>query len=147
VAIASDFVVGIDIEPVGRDTQDILPFFATEEEIALVDALASASPDAAAATRLWCAKEAVAKALGTGLQGRPRDFEALAVEENGDFLIQHSPSGERLVAHTFAVGSFIIACCAVPEDGGPLLANRLALGRTLNERDEGLLRVGQEDGC
>ncbi len=124
VAIAADSPVGIDIEPVLRDTQAILPFFTTEEELDLLDALTTACPDGTAPTRLWCAKEAVAKALGLGLQGRPKDFEALAVEENGDFLVQHGPSGERLVVHTVVAGSFIIACSEVPEVGVPLVADQ-----------------------
>jgi len=36
-------------------------------------------------TRLWAAKEAAAKAQGTGLQGRPKDFEVTAVD--GDRLL------------------------------------------------------------
>jgi phosphopantetheinyl transferase len=123
VAIAAAGPVGIDVEPLTRDTQAILPDFATAEEIALIDDLATTCLDGTAPTRLWCAKEAVAKALGLGLQGRPKDFEALAVEENGDFLVQHGPSGERLVAHTLAVGSFIIACSEIPEDDVPLVAD------------------------
>jgi hypothetical protein len=50
----------------------------------------------------------MAKALGTGLQGRPKDFEALATEE-GDFLIRHGPSREQMVVHTARVGPFFIA--------------------------------------
>jgi hypothetical protein len=42
--------------------------------------------------------------------------------------VQHGPSGERLVAHTVATGSFIIACSEVPEDAVPLVADCEASG-------------------
>jgi phosphopantetheinyl transferase len=116
VAIAATVPVGIDLEPIDRDARAILPSFATVEERELMDAVATDYFGETAPTRLWCAKEAVAKALGTGLQGRPRDFEALAIEANGDFLMQHGPSGSRLVAHTLTVGAFILAYSIVPEE-------------------------------
>jgi phosphopantetheinyl transferase len=119
VAVASGEPVGIDIEPAMRDTPNtILPEFATPEEIALVGDLAVDLIDGTAATRLWCAKEAVSKALGTGLQGRPKDFEAIAAEADGSFLIQHNPSGERVIAHTHQIGEFLVAYASAPADGG-----------------------------
>ena len=44
----------------------------TPGELALIDGLGGGRR--AWLTRCWCAKEAVAKAEGTGLAGRPRDF-------------------------------------------------------------------------
>jgi phosphopantetheinyl transferase (holo-ACP synthase) len=38
-------------------------------------------------TRFWAAKEAVAKAEGTGFGGRPRDFAVLEAAPTGDELI------------------------------------------------------------
>jgi phosphopantetheinyl transferase len=116
VALAADVPVGIDLEPTARDTHALLPSFATTQERALLERT-DGRPDFAS-TRLWCAKEAVAKVLGTGLQGRLKDFEAVEVEANGDFLIHHGPTGERMVAHTAQVGSFIVAWAVGPE--GPL---------------------------
>jgi acyl transferase domain-containing protein/phosphopantetheinyl transferase len=116
VAIAADVPTGIDIEPATSNTPDILSSFATQTEMALIEELDDTSPDIAGPTRLWCAKEAVAKARGTGLQGRPKDFEALAFEENGSFLVQYVPTGERLTAHTVQVDRFIIAYSTVTED-------------------------------
>jgi phosphopantetheinyl transferase len=109
VAIAADVPVGIDIEPASRDARPLLADFATALEVELVERLAQTSPEDAPATRLWCAKEAMAKALGTGLSGRPKDFEALAAEADGDFLMRHGPSGDRMVVHTARVGPFLVA--------------------------------------
>jgi phosphopantetheinyl transferase len=92
VAIAADMAVGIDLEPATRDARPLLPDFATASEVELVEQLTAVAPEDAAAIRLWCAKEAMAKARGTGLQGRPKDFEALAAEEDGSFLLRHGPS-------------------------------------------------------
>jgi phosphopantetheinyl transferase len=111
VAIASAGPVGIDLEPAAHDTAaDLLPEFATPEEIALADHLAADLADGTTAVRLWCAKEAVSKAIGTGLQGRPKDFEAVTAEVDGSFLVQHRPTGERVIAHTTRVGAFVVAC-------------------------------------
>jgi phosphopantetheinyl transferase len=136
VALAADVAIGIDIEPATRDTRAILPSFATAEERALIDELDGAYPDSAypdgaypdgaTPTKLWCAKEAVAKALGTGLQGRPKDFEALAIEGNGDFLIQHGPTGDRWVAHAVQAGPFIVAWTSAAETGVGLVSEREA---------------------
>ncbi|MDB5307683.1 MAG: beta-ketoacyl synthase [Gemmataceae bacterium] len=120
VALVADETVGIDLEAAARDTRAILPSFATDEETSLLGYLADVCPDGSAPTRLWCAKEAAAKALGTGLQGRPKDFEALAVEDNGDFLILHRPTGDRLIAHTARVDPFIVAYVSAAAGADPV---------------------------
>jgi acyl transferase domain-containing protein/phosphopantetheinyl transferase len=74
VAIAGPGPVGIDIEAVKEREAGTEEVALTAAERALLDR-APAGERAALFTRLWTAKEAVAKALGTGLGGRPRDFE------------------------------------------------------------------------
>ncbi|MGQ0465398.1 MAG: beta-ketoacyl synthase N-terminal-like domain-containing protein [Sporichthyaceae bacterium] len=65
--------VGIDVELV--DDAPAEAALLTPAERALLDALAPAPGERAAwVTRFWTAKEAVAKALGTGLGGRPARF-------------------------------------------------------------------------
>jgi phosphopantetheinyl transferase/acyl carrier protein len=71
--------VGVDIERVGRagvDFHDLA--FATEERGLLSTLDASESEEWA--LRLWCAKEAVAKALGVGMPGGPTELLARKIE-------------------------------------------------------------------
>lgn len=46
-------------------------------------------------TRFWAAKEAVAKAEGTGLRGRPRDFAVIAAEPTSLLVAVAGPDGPR----------------------------------------------------
>jgi len=79
-AIVGEHPVGIDIERIEPREEGFLALAFSEAERALL-----AEEDAAAgATRGWVAKEVVAKAAGTGLQGRPRDFVIEA--RDGDCL-------------------------------------------------------------
>ncbi len=124
VAIASDVPVGIDVEEADRDTHSILDEFTTAEERALIDPLSTKYPEENFETRLWCAKEAAAKALGTGLGGRPRDFEAIEIEEEGNFLIHHASTRERLVVRSARFGAFLVAWteCRTPGVSGQAAA-------------------------
>jgi acyl transferase domain-containing protein/phosphopantetheinyl transferase len=112
VAIASDVPVGVDLEEAGRDTRSILAEFTTREERTLIEGLATVHPDEAFATRLWCAKEAAGKAMGCGLGGRPKDWQALEYDDEGAFLIHHTPSAERLIVRSARVASFLLAWTA-----------------------------------
>jgi acyl transferase domain-containing protein/phosphopantetheinyl transferase len=112
VALAADVPVGIDLEEATRDTRSILHDFTTEEERAQLAALSARHPNEAFETRLWCAKEATAKLLGTGLRGRPKDFEAIECDGTGAFLIHHVPSGERIVVRSIRAGAVIVAWAA-----------------------------------
>ncbi|MBU7598011.1 polyketide synthase dehydratase domain-containing protein [Streptomyces sp. P38-E01] len=80
VAIASRGPVGIDLEEVVERPRATRELACTEAELVLLDALVAAGADGEALwfTRFWAAKEAVAKARGTGLGGRPQDFEVRA---------------------------------------------------------------------
>jgi phosphopantetheine--protein transferase-like protein len=73
VAIAAaNARVGVDVESVERDLSD--EFTAgvfSEEELELAAGAANASQ---AVIRFWCAKEAVSKALGTGIRWSPREM-------------------------------------------------------------------------
>jgi phosphopantetheinyl transferase len=116
IAVACEHPVGVDIEPADRDTQSILPQFASADEIAVLRALAEQQPELAWSTRLWCAKEATGKLLGTGLDGRPKDFQLLDADETGTMIVCHEPSGRRCVVTTFDMDGMIVAmACAESE--------------------------------
>lgn len=90
VAIAADGVdVGIDLERVTERADTFASVAMTEAEqrlFAQVFGHLSGRDRDRELTRWWTAKEAVAKALGTGLQGRPRDFEVIDVRHPGSSL-------------------------------------------------------------
>lgn len=113
VAIAADTVVGIDCEPCARDAAAILPQFATDDERTLLQELIAHQPTAAWAVRLWCAKEATGKLLGSGLDGRPKDFQMLDADDSGTLLICHEPTGTRCVVTTFVHADSIVAIARV----------------------------------
>jgi phosphopantetheine--protein transferase-like protein len=76
---AESDAVGIDVEAIGAVTEAVAAASFTPEELALVEGLAGTRR--AWLTRFWCAKEAVAKAEGTGLAGRPGDFVVAGVTD------------------------------------------------------------------
>ncbi|MER5429965.1 beta-ketoacyl synthase N-terminal-like domain-containing protein [Streptomyces sp. NPDC002588] len=79
---------GIDIEEVTERTPETLAAALGADELALLRRLLAATgdPETLWFTRFWAAKEAVAKAEGTGFGGRPRDFTVLDATPSGDRL-------------------------------------------------------------
>ncbi|MGW2041875.1 beta-ketoacyl synthase N-terminal-like domain-containing protein [Streptomyces virginiae] len=90
--------VGIDVESVTADPDALVRIVLGADELRLAERLA-ARPAAhgdtglpAALTALWCAKEAAAKAAGTGLGGRPRDWRVAGDPDSGGLVVT-SPDG------------------------------------------------------
>ncbi|WP_406011255.1 beta-ketoacyl synthase N-terminal-like domain-containing protein [Streptomyces sp. NBC_00637] len=79
---------GIDIEEVADRAPETLAAALGDGELRLLRELSAGSGDSEALwfTRFWTAKEAVAKAEGTGFDGRPRDFAVLDATPAGDRL-------------------------------------------------------------
>jgi phosphopantetheinyl transferase len=111
VAVASSEAVGIDVEPASAETGRILEHFADQYESQLIRDLSADQPAEAWETRLWCAKESVSKAIGTGLGGQLSDFRLVAVEPNGRLRIHHQPSSRELIAATSRDDTMILALC------------------------------------
>ncbi|WP_427919371.1 beta-ketoacyl synthase N-terminal-like domain-containing protein [Streptomyces sp. cg40] len=80
---------GIDIEEVVERDPATLATALGAEELVLLRAQLTASGESEALwfTRFWAAKEAVAKAEGTGFGGRPRDFAVFQVVSGSRLLV------------------------------------------------------------
>lgn len=117
--------VGVDIEHVGRMREGAEGVAFTPDEQALLASLAAFSEDSWP-LRLWCAKEAVAKALGQGMVPGPH---ALVVKElhPGTGTVEVSLVGEMarrfpaingrsVVAYTAREGDLIVATSVTHEE-------------------------------
>ncbi|MEV6479936.1 beta-ketoacyl synthase N-terminal-like domain-containing protein [Streptomyces sp. NPDC051576] len=80
---------GIDIEEVVDRPPSTLTTALGEEELTLLRARLTDTGESEALwfARFWAAKEAVAKAEGTGFQGRPRDFTVFQVISGSRLLV------------------------------------------------------------
>jgi acyl transferase domain-containing protein/phosphopantetheinyl transferase (holo-ACP synthase) len=109
--------VGIDYEMPGRlgNPGSFLDHVISPEEWRILGL--PAMPGAEAAVMVWSAKEAAAKALGTGLTGRPRDFAVTGSDaQAGRMQIRH---GERLVeAQVRRLQDAVCAVAYTPSLGG-----------------------------
>lgn len=111
VALSDEEAVGIDVEAVRQNTSGLERFvFSAKEQILFDQLVRKAEHDCRNArskmfTRFWTAKEAVSKAEGTGLCGKPSAFAVRAVE--GDCLHVVSGTGRHYTVQTSQVsGSF-----------------------------------------
>lgn len=90
---APDQPVGVDLEELGRIRQpQLLADALSPAEQQLTQGLQGAALDERL-LRLWCAKEAAAKCLGIGLQGRPDRFVVAAADEACERLLVLHESG------------------------------------------------------
>ncbi|MER5934879.1 beta-ketoacyl synthase N-terminal-like domain-containing protein [Streptomyces sp. NPDC002054] len=93
--------VGIDVEAVTADPAALVRVALGPGELRLAERVAvlSGTGPAAALTALWCAKEAAAKAEGSGIGGRPRDWTVVDVPAP-DSLLVVSPGGRQHLVRT-----------------------------------------------
>ncbi|MFJ8493248.1 beta-ketoacyl synthase N-terminal-like domain-containing protein [Streptomyces sp. NPDC094038] len=78
---------GIDLEEVTERDPAAMEVALGADELRLLHTLSADGPTALWFTRFWAAKEAVAKAEGTGFDGRPRDFTVLEAAPDGSRLL------------------------------------------------------------
>ncbi|MCM1966553.1 type I polyketide synthase [Streptomyces sp. G1] len=97
--------VGIDVEQVTTDPDALVRIALAPGELGLAERLAAREGTGlpAALTALWCAKEAAAKAAGTGLGGRPRDWRTTGDPDSGELCVL-SPDG-----HPYPVRTTLLA--------------------------------------
>ena len=110
LAVAHADPVGIDIERVAARDDAFLHAFSSAAERALLAPLSGPGPVRDAwLTRLWCAKEALGKRLGTGVNQAPQRFEARALGPAESLHMCHAGSGSTSRVGTVQHGDFIIA--------------------------------------
>ena len=125
-AVVPNARVGIDVERADRDlTTDFTDgaFSRSEHDLA-----ANSTEGLVAMLRFWCAKEALVKALGTGIRYSPcdlkvrslaRDTHRLAIEVTGQWLTEFPTyAGRRLPVHTHIHQDAVIGICILPQNEG-----------------------------
>jgi phosphopantetheinyl transferase/acyl carrier protein len=115
--------VGVDLEHAARMNDSIEDLAFTTGEHALLAAIAERAEESWP-LRLWCAKEAAAKALGLGMAGGPRGLVADRLDPVSGTVELHlsgemaarfpAVNGQTLVAHTTRERDVIVATSLYP---------------------------------
>jgi malonyl CoA-acyl carrier protein transacylase/phosphopantetheinyl transferase len=103
--------VGVDAERIRTPSQDLLDAAFSEADLLRLPAEARGS-DAARSEwvfRLWCAKEAVGKALGSGVSLDPRQFAVTAADPTTGLVAVRPPGGSDTVAATLRRDQHVLA--------------------------------------
>jgi phosphopantetheinyl transferase len=108
IAVAHSEAVGVDIERIAERDADFVRAFTTANERNMIEKFPEAERHIWT-TRLWCAKEAAGKLLGTGVVGAPQAFEAIQLEDDGQIQIRHQASARPIHVKTVEDLGFIIA--------------------------------------
>jgi len=114
IAMAHSGPMGVDIERIAEHDADFLNAMSSESERALLAAFSGPGLQEWI-TRLWCAKEAFGKLLGTGVNEAPQRFEVQAIGADGSLQMHHRSSGRQALVTTMRDGDFIIAFGLNPE--------------------------------
>ncbi|MBG0810447.1 polyketide synthase dehydratase domain-containing protein [Methylosinus sp. H3A] len=109
IAAAHSGRVGVDIERIADRDDGFLAAVAGPDEREKVKALGRARR-AEWITRLWGAKEAVGKLLGSGVDGRLKSLEAVDFSPEGSVRIQDRATMFVYAVETIESEGFIIAC-------------------------------------
>ena len=108
IAVAHGDPVGIDIEPIVERNTDFLNAISSESERALLEVFSGIGLQEGV-TRLWCAKEALGKLMGTGVDEAPQRFEAQGLSADGSFQMRHRSSGRQALVTSMRDGDVMIA--------------------------------------
>lgn len=120
-AAAPNAMIGIDAERRDRAISEDFAAFAFSQ---LEQALAAESGDGATALfRFWCSKEALSKALGSGLRYGPNDLSARSLDPASGkvemaaskFWLARFPQLRdiQIPVHTCLIGDLVMAVCAL----------------------------------
>ncbi len=117
--------IGVDMEKLEEVSEDFLKGAFSLEERRWFQEKGEINPERA--LRLWCAKEAVAKALGTGLKFSPQDLRVEGCSpESGEVEISLQGSwrenfpefgGRNIRVYTFRREEFVVATCRLSKGG------------------------------
>lgn len=121
-AVVANARIGIDIEAIGRSlSEDFTRGVFTHEELDLATQ-AGESPNAI--LRFWCAKEAISKALGTGIRYSPKDLHITAMDPStGEIQIEllgqwldvfKHMKGLKNIIHSSIYEGHAFASCILP---------------------------------
>ncbi|MGN0846601.1 MAG: 4'-phosphopantetheinyl transferase superfamily protein [Kiritimatiellia bacterium] len=121
--VASNARVGVDVESRDRDlSEEFTRGVFTPEELELAVRAVNAP---SAVIRFWCAKEAVSKALGTGIRYSPRElivdsFQAetgeMTVRLTGQWLEPFKQfTGRAISVSSTVVKGHVLASCFIPD--------------------------------
>ncbi len=125
LAIAADRPVGIDLEPLDAGEALDPDVVLDDNEQRWISELADADRPTML-TRLWCIKEAAAKAAGTGLAGRPKRWQVTELHHD-TAAVRDRDTGTRYRVATMlreqwmiAVAQVALADAAMPAASSPL---------------------------
>jgi acyl transferase domain-containing protein/phosphopantetheinyl transferase len=102
--------VGVDLEETKRvNVADLLTSGFSDAERAT---LFAAGCDASRVVQAWCAKEAAAKCIGTGLDGRPQSFIVSAIDECGHAQVETVDAVVNVALASRGSAVLAVACAA-----------------------------------
>ncbi|MDD4102047.1 MAG: polyketide synthase dehydratase domain-containing protein [Kiritimatiellae bacterium] len=121
-AVVANARIGIDIEAVNRDlSEDFTKGVFTHDEMELA---ANTGEGRTAMLRFWCAKEAISKALGTGIRYSPRDLLITSIDIlNGQIQVEllgqwldafKHLKGRKNVINSSIYANHVFAACILP---------------------------------
>ncbi len=108
IAVAHEHDIGVDIERIATRDVGVVEAFASAKEREMIARFPVQERDAWL-TRLWCAKEALGKLLGVGLEGKPLAMEATEMTGDGQIVLSHKDRNARARVSTIEADGFIIA--------------------------------------
>ena len=116
IGLVASVPVGIDVEPESRSTEEFQEQFLTPAEKQRIQILESEMPEEVWAVRYWCAKEAVGKMLGTGLEGRPKQFEIIDMTPTGTLTVRHRETNQTYEVQSLRWNGWVYAYTHLPAE-------------------------------
>jgi len=115
-AVAAFVGVGIDMETLQAKESGFEKLALSAAETEWIDSAPAAAKNAMI-IKLWSAKEAFGKAVGSGMSSDPRSLCATLIKVNGDysqFQVAGTDSGSSpSVVHSIIVDDFVLSCTAL----------------------------------